>query len=241
MDCELTLDDIQSCTSDCPKSPSTTSWDGIFEASDLLRDKTAVSEHKATTVKKAFCRNQEQGDPSRAYPSSCFSASLGPVSELLYPSHFKILAAKIALNSGKPHLSSRGKVRLARQVRKPCPVNCKRCNNPRLTDLERATIFKRFWSLCNHELQWKFISDSVQVTPPKRRCARQGAKREKKAIRHYYFTVNDTTKKICKTMFKNTLCICDSWIDNALSHFQDGDYVPDQRGKVKQRPLLNSN
>lgn len=149
----------------------------------------------------------------------------------MYPSHLKILAAKLALNSGKVHLSSRGKVRSARQLRKPCHVGCMKCENPRLTDGERRTLFNRFWSLTDHEQQWKFIFDSIKIAPPKRKFALAGAKGAKSNIRSYYFIVGGQPRKLCKTMFKNTLCICDSWIDSALSHFYDGMHVPDMRGK----------
>ncbi|XP_052130795.1 uncharacterized protein LOC127751367 isoform X2 [Frankliniella occidentalis] len=240
----MTVEDARSCISSCQHqepffdqctSPSTSSWDGIFEASDLLRDNTTVSK-RPTIVKRALFCNQEKGDNSgMLFASSSANTSLETLLRFFYPSHLKVLQAKVALNSGKYHLSSRGKERLARHIRQPCHASCKRCEKPKLTDDERRSIFNKFWSLNGHEQQWKFISDSVMLSLPKRKSASIGAKGAKTNTRSYYFNTSSKPKRLYKTMFKNTLCICDSWIDNALSHFSNGTHIPDMRGKAYKK------
>jgi len=155
----------------------------------------------------------------------------GDTSPLLYPSRLKIHAAKIALNSGKEHMSPSGQVRRARQLKHPCHSNCKRCQLPRLTTAERLLIFDHFWSLKSHEKQWLFISNAVSVSRPQKKVAVPGSKGAKSCSRVYYLTNNGRKTRVCKIMFKHTLSICDSWIDSALSHVPLG--LPDLRGKCK--------
>ncbi|KAK3915067.1 Isoleucine--tRNA ligase [Frankliniella fusca] len=95
--------------------------------------------------------------------------------------------------------------------------NCNRCEEPRLTTEERQEIFETFWNWSDHNRQWLFIYGSVKTSSPRQKTAVQGG----------------TQRRVCKTMFKNTLCICDSWIDSALSHFSKDGYRPDMRGKVR--------
>ncbi|KAK3919908.1 Visual pigment-like receptor peropsin, partial [Frankliniella fusca] len=219
---------------------SCTSWDDIFEASDLWRDKNAITRNRPAPVKRGLFINQlkDEGDMIGNISSGSPSAnvSLESLSKILYPCHLKVLVAKLALNSGKSHLNTRGKFKKARQIREPCHAHCKKCEHQRLTEVEPCTIFNRFWSLNNHELQWKLISDSIKILPPKRKIALVVAKGEKKYIRSYYFAVNGKLRKMCKTMFKNTLCICDSWIDSALSHVHNNkNHIPDMRGKAEKK------
>ena len=77
-----------------------------------------------------------------------------------------------------------------------------------------------------------FIHQSIQLSATKRKS---GGNREKLVNRNYSFCINDKKRKVCKTMFKSTLDICDSWIVNALSHCSDDGHLTmqDRRGKVR--------
>lgn len=147
------------------------------------------------------------------------------------PSDHKIAAAKLSLDSGREHVNYSGKQRRARQLKNACHDNCNRCENPRLKLVERREIFNTFWSLSNHERQWLFIYGSIKTMTPRQKssvgCGKQ-------VSRHYFFSLAGTQRRVCKTMFKNTLCICDSWIDSALSHFSKDGFKPDMRGKVRK-------
>lgn len=154
----------------------------------------------------------------------------------IYPSHMKILEAKLALNSGKEHVTLKGKVRQARQVRLPCREMCKRCQNPRISHEERLQVNEEFWKLENHLEQWRFITKSIEISAPKKKFVASGVKREKLSIRSYFFIINGQERKVCKTMFKNTLCICDSWVDNAISHCSGPSVREDLRGRHTNRP-----
>lgn len=154
----------------------------------------------------------------------------------VYPSHLRIHEAKLALNSGRAHVTPKGKVRQARHVKPPCKDDCKRCHNPRLSRKEQLNINAAFWSLEDHFEQWKFLKNSLEGSAPKTKFASEGSKGEKLSSRVYYFIINGERKKVCKTMFKSTLSICDSWIDSAISHCSESAVKQDQRGRHNNRP-----
>ena len=68
----------------------------------------------------------------------------------IYPSRKKIAEAKLALNSGKEHVTHSGKVRRARNMRLPCAETCKRYQIPRMTNAERLEAHEKFWGMENH-------------------------------------------------------------------------------------------
>lgn len=146
------------------------------------------------------------------------------------PSDLKIAVAKLHLNSGKQHVNYSGKVRKARELKNACHESCNRCVEPRLNLSERQKIFNTFWSLSDHERQWLFIYGLVKTATPRSKSSVRGGKL---TTRSYYFHIAGTQRRVCKTMFKNTLCICDSWINSALSHFSKDGYKPDMRGKIR--------
>lgn len=146
------------------------------------------------------------------------------------PSDHKIAVAKLCLNSGRKHVNYSGETRKARQLKKPCHENCNRCEKPRLNQAERQDIYKNFWTLSDHERQWLFIYGSVKTAAPSNKSSVGGGKQ---TTQSYFFSLAETQRRVCKTMFKNTLCFCDSWIDSALSHFSKDGYKPDMRGKIR--------
>lgn len=189
--------------------------------------------------------NEDVSVPDRAACSPSWSSrnlsgtpfcavSALPISKELYPSHQKIYRAKLALNSGREHVTSKGKVRQARCIRAPCQERCKRCQSPKLSDQERLRINKNFWDLQDHLKQWKFIKDSLEISVPKKKVSVPGSKGEKLSSRVYSFLLDGKPRTVCKTMFKNTLCICDSWIDSAILHCSSG-LLEDRRGKHSNR------
>jgi len=155
----------------------------------------------------------------------------------LYPSQKKIMAAKLALNAGKEHVTTKGKLKKARFLKPPCMDSCKRCAKPKLSQSERLEVNNKFWALQDHVKQWKFINESVTCTVPKTKSCIAGAKGERACSRVYSLTGSCIRRTVCKTMFKNTLHICDSWINSALSHFSVSESPYDKRGRQNSRCL----
>lgn len=140
-------------------------------------------------------------------------------------------AAVLGLSAWNGHGTVTGKLKNGRHLKSPCSEICSRCEIPKLTEDERNKIFDNFWSLDIHERQWMFLLGSMKAQPLKKKCALPGSKKEKHMSRTYHFLINGTRKRVCKTMFKNTLCISDSWINSALSHFSASGLIPDMRGR----------
>ncbi|KAK3918302.1 hypothetical protein KUF71_000874 [Frankliniella fusca] len=219
-------------------------WDDVFEAKDLLSDMQGQS--RAIGAKKwqlsqqdillRFCGTRVEECTTHLEPRlparfGCVALARSVLSnKRSSPSDQKIAAAKLNLNSGREHVNYSGKRRRARQLKKACHEDCNRCEDPRLQLAERQEIFNTFWSLSDHERQWLFIYGLVKTTAPRQKFSVGGGKQ---ATRHYSFNLAGTRRRVCKTMFKNTLCICDSWIDSALSHFSKDGFKPDMRGKVR--------
>jgi phage major head subunit gpT-like protein len=112
-----------------------------------------------------------------------------------------------------------------------------------LTEDERRAVHESFWKLKDHEAQWLHIAGLIKCSVPKKKFAAAGTKGEKHRIRTYHLVIDERLSKVCKTMFKNTLSICDSWIDSALSHVCETIVKPDLRGKHANRPkrlIVNS-
>lgn len=171
-------------------------------------------------------------------PDSQDSAIQEDVEKNLYPSHLKIYKSKLALNSGMEHVTSKGKVRPARSIKPPCHEKCARCLSPKLTIQERLKMNREFWNLKDHRKQWEFIYNSLIISAPRRKFAVEGAKGEKHVSRVYTFLIEGKSRKVCKTMFKNTLCVCDSWIDSAIAHCcGSSEVLEDKRGKHNNRSI----
>ncbi|XP_034256290.1 uncharacterized protein LOC117654175 [Thrips palmi] len=242
-------------------SPVSSWWDDVFDASDIQKHHlphrfchpTAVKRKLSFSPDKAVQPAGEEVDDIHKPPQITTAAvginnsmSTPKFAHILcnsvnskkprYPSQQPSYEAKLALNAGKEHMNSSGKIRRARCPQPACKLKCKRCSSPRLTEEERLLISKQFWNLQNHEQQWLFIFKSIKLTAPKRKTSMKGAKGEKLVNREYSFCIDKEQKKVCKTMFKTTLSICDSWIVNALSHCCDDLVkIPDNRGKHKHQ------
>lgn len=184
-----------------------------------------------TSLSKEYC--------SLPYPSDLQRNLIEDhVRKKLYPSHrashSKIYNAKLALNSGQEHVTSKGKLRQARSVKPSCHEKCARCISPKLSPQERHSIHREFWDLRDHQKQWEFIKNYVIVSAPRKKFA-EGGRGEKHVSRIYTFRIKGNQRKVCKTMFKNTLCICYSWIDSALANGCDSSDFHDKRGKHTNR------
>jgi hypothetical protein len=153
------------------------------------------------------------------------------------PSRWKVSQAKRALDSGMAHISPyTGTERPERKLRAGCGEKCNRCQI-RLTLEQRISIHKSFYELENHQRQLDYIFSRIQCITPKKKYAAPGNQGCEK-IRIYHLKLNGKDIRVCKTMFMDTLSICDSWIKTATNNSRtDPEFVPeDRRGKHGNRP-----
>lgn len=140
---------------------------------------------------------------------------------------------KLLLNRGEKHLSRNGKEQKEKDMRPSC-YNCifKCCT--KVSEEKRKRIFDLFWGLGNHVKQWEFIGKYTKRHTKKRITTDNESKRNMSV--HYFLPMqsseNDSTVKVCKVMFKNTLCISNQFIQSAMDKYDNttGCCAEDRRG-----------
>lgn len=118
----------------------------------------------------------------------------------------------------------------AKEMGPPCGENCRlKCDN-KINDGIRRQIFQEFWNLGNTERQHTYISSCMESIKPQYRYPTENSPRNFNNA--FYFDINGTRMRVCKTYFKSTLAITDRPIRTVLSKKLDcrGVYE-DNRGK----------
>lgn len=144
------------------------------------------------------------------------------------PSKWKAKIAKAARDSGQEYINAKGKQVNTRVIGRPC-FNCKFKCSSRVNEHHRQAIFAQFWEIKNHSRQWDFITRHTKITD-KKKCTTNWESR-RKFSRFYFFRIDGREERVCKSMFVQTLGICDFWIRTAARKLGPGGSVsPDKRG-----------
>ena len=142
---------------------------------------------------------------------------------------------KEANDAGLPHKTAKGKEKPARQMGAGCSESCRRCANPRLSEEERKKIFQDFWKLQGNTSKWDYISRRVFASDPM--TINTLPETARSSIKTYTFKVGDESRRLCKTMFLQTLSINFSWVETALKKVNEkGSITQDKRGGHQNRP-----
>lgn len=153
----------------------------------------------------------------------------------LSPSTWKKSVRKANFNAGIEHVTSRGKIKQARQIGKACDPKCKRCER-RLTRDEEEEIFNRFWELESIQRKREFIAWHVDVEDAKT-CSTSPENAKKRRVYFMSLLSEEESLRVCKTRFLSVLGIPDCWIETALNKGSKGaGQSPDKRGKHDNRP-----
>lgn len=125
------------------------------------------------------------------------------------PSKWKQNIAKMLRNSGKAYVSCTTKKEVsARSVKAPCKCKLKCSEN--INDADRHTLFQKYWSMANIDLQRAYIRSCMMEIKPRYKYT--NAEKPRLPNNAFYFTVNSIKIRVCKTFFINTLDICDRQI-----------------------------
>ncbi|CAK1601215.1 unnamed protein product [Parnassius mnemosyne] len=152
------------------------------------------------------------------------------------PSNWKQNVAKILRNTGKAYVSCTTKKEVsARVIKDACKCRLKCPEN--VVDADRKTLFDKYWSLGNIELQRSFIRNCMMEIKPKYKYSNSAKPRLPNNA--FYFTINNTRIRVCKTFFINTLGICDRQIRTVKKKTDpQGFLTTDIRGKhVSRQPI----
>ncbi|KAF9406807.1 hypothetical protein HW555_012946 [Spodoptera exigua] len=149
---------------------------------------------------------------------------------------------KLLQNLGKKHLSRKGKEQKGKDMRPSCD-NCKFKCDTKISEESRKQVFDLFWGLGNHVKQWEFIGKYTK-RHMKRRITTDNESKRTQSV-HYFLPLllseNDSTVKVCKLMFKNTLSVSNQFIQSAMDKYDKttGFCEEDRRGRHgKQTKLL---
>ncbi|XP_071055447.1 uncharacterized protein [Onthophagus taurus] len=146
--------------------------------------------------------------------------------------------------AGEEYLSATNKLTGKKEMKAPCPDECKKQCKQNISVESRALIHSQFWN-GSIELDQKrqFIASCIEEVPVERVRARTGSRAGKrKTSLKYFFSVDGKKFSVCRTYFLNTLNISQTSVRNALSKRQLGGIViPDQRGKHEPSNKIASN
>ena len=138
--------------------------------------------------------------------------------------------SKMKRNKGEQYTSVTGKVKpekIFKDFECFCPLRC-----PENVSLEnREKFFDLFYSSGSWQTQTVYISGHVKRHHVHRRYGNGSpSKSRRQFTRYYYLDTDDTMKRVCKSMFLNTLGIDSARVHRAILKAKSGD-VKDKRGK----------
>lgn len=136
---------------------------------------------------------------------------------------------KLCYAAGETYISRNGKTVPAKEMKPPC--SCRMMCFEKLTHSNRLDIFNHYWSAtADYNVKRQFILSCVESKPTA--TMRRNVTKPKQKTLIYKFSVNNTSIKVCKTMFLNTLAISNSVVITSLKKQKPGGSVEnDQRGR----------
>ncbi|XP_073953172.1 uncharacterized protein [Choristoneura fumiferana] len=156
---------------------------------------------------------------------------------------WKDLKRKALKNAGKKHTTRKGAEIIEKVMRDPC--NCMKKCAEKITHEEKESIFKKFWTIADHERQWEFIAKCITESKPKRIKA-SGPNRSRTNVYRLPIDPKDPMV-VCRLMFLNTLSISEKMIRTVLNkqsnrsdegndENQNPFKITDMRGRHNNRP-----
>lgn len=116
------------------------------------------------------------------------------------------MSKKRNCNEGQEYTTAKGKMIRAKTLQPPC--NCRMKCADKVSEIQRASIFADYYSLCAEEKN-QFIAGSIEEG--KKQCQRlrrnDEAESRRKFTRHYFLPNASTRVEVCQKMFTNTLDI----------------------------------
>lgn len=110
-------------------------------------------------------------------------------------------------------------------MKEGCDETCRLKCQENISNEERTIIFKQFWETGeNQKDKWSFIALCIELNRS------EDVTRKKKNSIKYFLKVKNRKVKVCKTMFLDTLDICDSLVHTTVKKMgEDFSISPDKR------------
>lgn len=119
-------------------------------------------------------------------------------------------------------------------MRDPCDaVKCRLRCQLRITEPERKMVFNDYYSLSNIHSQWEYLAKRLCRVERKYQRRDRNPSGNRKLNIEYNFHVGNEKKRVCKTMFLNTLNVSDTVVYTAMNKCnEDGVLIErDNRGR----------
>ncbi|KAK3913144.1 putative 2-phosphosulfolactate phosphatase [Frankliniella fusca] len=161
------------------------------------------------------------------------------------PEKWKRNVVKLMSDSGLAHTSLIGKKKEARTMGAGCSEKCKRKCLHTIDEERRTKIFKGFWEIKNHTMQWYYIASHVKSQNVAKRTLIEvpGENPRRKFTNSYYLPMdNGFEVQVCQKMFISTLGINEKWIRTAFEKQRSnhGVVLKDGRGYNKKKTYVST-
>lgn len=154
------------------------------------------------------------------------------------PDNWKRNIVKQQNDSGAAHISLRGKKREERKMGAGCNKECIRKCHHNFSEAHRTVIFKKFWEIKNHTMQWYYIAGLVKSTDIKRRTVIVYPEEPRRKFNYNYHLPSESGPElhVCQKFFLETLGINQKWVRSAImkQRANHGSVPVDRRGKCKK-------
>lgn len=118
---------------------------------------------------------------------------------------------KYKVNTGKTYKTKANKVIPARILKENCAQKCRYKCPDKLNNEERLKLLEHYWKIGDIVKQREYVARHISEVNPKYRQTTTNKNGNTRSLNMaYHLTKSDNTRiRVCKTFFKNTLCITD--------------------------------
>ncbi|XP_047998592.1 uncharacterized protein LOC125235971 [Leguminivora glycinivorella] len=135
-------------------------------------------------------------------------------------------------NEGKSFTTAKGKLVDEKTIKDPCTLKCRMKCFEKFSKEQRLKIFKKFWSIGDRTLQWKYVLKYTEKVKKARHTIKETKHNRQFTYSYYLPSEEKKTVKVCKTMFLNTISSGERIVSTAWKKDRGYDIIePDNRGK----------
>lgn len=148
---------------------------------------------------------------------------------------YEVNIRKRKRNGGESYLTKAGKIvpaKIFTNVNCQCPRKC----IDKITENSRKTLFEKFWSMADFNLQNSYLNGLCTSQSVKRRRPSNGNGKQKGHIYTYHLEIDSNRFVVCKSAFLNTFGISNGRLGRLLNKSKtQGTPHVDKRGKHVNR------
>lgn len=149
---------------------------------------------------------------------------------LVHRENWVVVRRKTLKNTGQRFVNKSGKVLEAKNIKDACSSKCRLKCRELISEEERRNIFEKFWALGDRSRQWDFVLKYTKKIPKRRQTTEVTKHNRQNTFVYYLPDKNKDIKKVCKTMFLNTIATSERLVTTAWKKFDGVKIEKDKRG-----------